>query len=131
MRVYKTIAIVDDVHTCDCCGKSDLKTTVAMESEAGEIVHFGSTCATPHGGRDTRTVKRETDDGARAKMDAAIRELKASAEYKAYDAKLDEARRLRFPPGPGFADYVRAASNAAAQACACLTAKHGLPRLSY
>lgn len=39
------LGIVDDVTTCDCCGKTRLARTVAMEKEDGEVVHYGTTCA--------------------------------------------------------------------------------------
>jgi hypothetical protein len=35
----------DSVNTCDCCGRADLKSTVAIETDAGAVVHYGSTCA--------------------------------------------------------------------------------------
>lgn len=43
---FKILAIVDDVNACDCCGKSNLQKTVAIEnSETGEVKYFGTTCA--------------------------------------------------------------------------------------
>ena len=45
-RQFKILAIVDDVTSCECCGKSDLARTVAIENaENGEIKYFGTTCA--------------------------------------------------------------------------------------
>lgn len=47
MRIYYT----DEVNTCDCCGKTPLKSTVAFEcQETGETLHFGSVCAGAVGG---------------------------------------------------------------------------------
>lgn len=37
--------ITDSVTTCDCCGKTNLKRTVAIETESGEILHYGTSCA--------------------------------------------------------------------------------------
>ena len=37
--------ITDSVTTCDCCGKTNLKRTVAIETENGEIVYYGTSCA--------------------------------------------------------------------------------------
>lgn len=42
----KVLGIVDDVNTCDCCGKKDLKRTVALEASSGDVVYYGTTCAT-------------------------------------------------------------------------------------
>lgn len=42
---YKILGITDSVHTCDCCGKKNLKKAVEMENPYGEVVFFGSDCA--------------------------------------------------------------------------------------
>lgn len=45
-RQFKILGICDDVNACDCCGKSDLQKTVAIENcETGAIGYFGTTCA--------------------------------------------------------------------------------------
>lgn len=41
----KILGITDEVNTCDCCGRTNLKKTVAMEFEAGGMVHYGTDCA--------------------------------------------------------------------------------------
>lgn len=44
---YKRFKVlgVSDKSECDVCGKTNLKMTVVIESEAGEILHYGSDCA--------------------------------------------------------------------------------------
>lgn len=43
---YRILGIADDINACDCCGKQNLKKTVAIENcETGEIGHFGTSCA--------------------------------------------------------------------------------------
>jgi hypothetical protein len=37
--------IVDNVNDCDCCGKTGLVKTVALETNGGEVVYYGVTCA--------------------------------------------------------------------------------------
>jgi hypothetical protein len=41
----KILGITDEVNTCDCCGRTNLKKTVAMEFDAGGMVHYGADCA--------------------------------------------------------------------------------------
>jgi len=36
---------VSDRSECDACGKTNLRLTIVLESEAGEILHYGSDCA--------------------------------------------------------------------------------------
>lgn len=37
--------ITDEITACDACGKKHLKKTVVLETEDGEIVHYGTDCA--------------------------------------------------------------------------------------
>ena len=41
---FTLLGIVDDVTTCDCCGKKNLKRTVALDKD-GDVFHYGTTCA--------------------------------------------------------------------------------------
>lgn len=41
----KILAINDEQTVCDCCGKTNLKRTVVLELENGEIVRYGTDCA--------------------------------------------------------------------------------------
>lgn len=41
----KFLGTSDEVTTCDCCGKSNLKSTVALSIDEGDAVYFGVTCA--------------------------------------------------------------------------------------
>lgn len=40
-----TVRGISDKTECDVCGKTNLKMTVVIESESGEILHYGSDCA--------------------------------------------------------------------------------------
>lgn len=126
MTIYKTLAIVDDVNSCDCCGKTGLKSTVKMERDDGEILHFGSTCATRHSGRDSKAIRHEAAAAAAARLDAATREYKATPAYLAREARFAEAHRQGITPGRAFADFVREASAAAREVSAAIAAKHGV-----
>jgi hypothetical protein len=46
-KTYKrfTVIGISDKSECDVCGKTNLKLTVVIESEGGEILHYGSDCA--------------------------------------------------------------------------------------
>lgn len=37
--------ITDEITSCGCCGKSNLKKTVILEGDDGEILYYGSECA--------------------------------------------------------------------------------------
>lgn len=126
MPTYTTLAIVDDVNACDCCGKTGLKSTVRMERDDGEILHFGSVCATRHSGRDARAIKDEAAAAAAAKLDAATLEFKASPAYLARQARIAEAHRQKLQPGRVFHEFVREACAAARLVEAEIAARHGI-----
>lgn len=57
--MFKIMGITDSVTSCDCCGRTNLKCTVELENEAGEIVHYGRDCAgaAVHGGKNRKNTE--------------------------------------------------------------------------
>ncbi len=41
----RIVGHTDEITVCDCCGKKNLKSTVALERADGDIVFYGSDCA--------------------------------------------------------------------------------------
>jgi hypothetical protein len=58
MEMIKILGINDDVTTCECCGRTNLKKTVVLETDSGEK-HYGTQCAATAlmGNRKAGTVK--------------------------------------------------------------------------
>jgi hypothetical protein len=65
---FTALCLDDSVTTCDCCGRTDLKATVLMQSDLGELVHFGQICAARNSGKTRQQVTKEI----RAERDAAF-----------------------------------------------------------
>jgi hypothetical protein len=42
---FKFLGITDEITSCDCCGKTNLKKTVVLENESGNVVYYGVDCA--------------------------------------------------------------------------------------
>lgn len=40
-----TVRGISDRTECDVCGKTNLKLTIVIESESGDLLHYGSDCA--------------------------------------------------------------------------------------
>jgi len=65
----------DDVTTCDCCGRKDLKSTVALSIDDADPVYFGVICAA----KALRTSGKAVVDASRradrekAEKEAAVR----------------------------------------------------------
>lgn len=70
--MFKILGITDERTDCDCCGKSNLKCTVALETEAGDTVYYGRHCAAlaMHGSKSARNVSRVEVAAAKAVSDA-------------------------------------------------------------
>lgn len=101
-RKYTILGTSDEVTTCDCCGKKNLRSTVALEATDGSgDVHFGRVCAARAlGWGDT------PDDGRRVQRAAERREeaRRETAERAAYDANVAAMRQYVCPSSSPYAD---------------------------
>jgi hypothetical protein len=86
----KALYITDEIDTCDCCGRTDLKATVAMQLSDGGILHYGRTCAARNSGKDQRQIKQEIADNKQARIDAAFDELRETPAMQAWYGKRIE-----------------------------------------
>lgn len=81
MKITKTVVlgITDAITDCSCCGKANLKYTVAIEIvETGEIVFYGSVCATK--------AEKYANDFQREKVRQEISIVKANRNNTFYIA---------------------------------------------
>lgn len=131
MTTYRTLAIVDDVNTCDCCGKSNLKSTVAMERDDGEVLYFGSVCATRHSGRESKVIRKEAVDALAVKKAAAHKEMYGSTEHANFQTRMEQARNAGVRPGNAFIEFCRDACAAAEAKQVEIAAKFGIPAYSF
>lgn len=76
--MFRVLGINDDVCTCECCGKQNLKCTVALSvldadgNDSGEIVRYGRDCAALAVlGRKSAANVRHVENMAQAAMCAA------------------------------------------------------------
>lgn len=122
--MHKILGTDDAVNACECCGKSNLKYTVVVDVD-GEIMHYGSTCATRHTGKTSAAINQEIKDAYAAKLDAAMREFKSTAEYIAQQVAFSVARGAGLIGSP-FRNATRAASDAANAKSVEIAAKHGV-----
>lgn len=42
---YRILGTTDEITTCECCGRTDLKKTIVLDDYEGNISHYGETCA--------------------------------------------------------------------------------------
>ena len=55
----KALYLDDSITTCDCCGRTELKATVAMQLDCGGILHYGRTCAARNSGKSQKQIRQE------------------------------------------------------------------------
>jgi hypothetical protein len=96
-RQFRILGTTDSVSSCDCCGKSNLKQTVAVieldargDEVTGETLHFGTTCAARASRREVKEVRNEAAaaDRAAAGLVAAERSARHDRYMAAWTAHL-------------------------------------------
>jgi hypothetical protein len=76
------LGTTDDVTVCECCGKKDLKSTVAISVDGGDAMFFGVVCAARALRRSAKEVRSESRKADEARA-AAARTAKAAADRAA------------------------------------------------
>jgi hypothetical protein len=92
LKSKKILGFTEEINTCDCCGKSDLKGTYAIDFE-GDITYYGSVCAFKVQGvsfDEQKEVKKEYKKRLKATEKFAIME----SEYNGTQYSL--VKMLRF-----------------------------------
>lgn len=90
----KHLGKTDSVNTFDCCGKSGLKVTYAVELDCGEIAYYGSTCVAKHAGQKAAEIDKSVNDAAIALKAAKTAAYERTAEHLQLSAKMAQAHKL-------------------------------------
>lgn len=83
-RAFRILGTTDEVDACDCCGKTGLKSTVAVVeldadgNDVSDTLYFGCTCAARAAAREVKEIRREAHAADRAR-EQAERDAKARA----------------------------------------------------
>lgn len=93
---YRVLGTTDDVTTCECCGRADLKGTVVLQwtldgEDVGGPVFFGCVCAARAVGEPAKAIKaaaKSADDEKAARLQRGRDRLHA-AKMAAYEAHLN------------------------------------------
>ncbi len=103
------LGTTDEVSTCDCCGKTNLKSTLALSVDGGEAVYYGVVCAARAIGRSEKEVRSGARAADKAKAKAAA-EAERKAHYEAFVAQRARWQAWLQANGTGRDDYEREAS---------------------
>ncbi len=125
----KALYITDEIDTCDCCGRTDLKATVAMQlSDGGGILHYGRTCAARNSGKTSKQIKQEVFQEAAAAIGRASWEYRTSKECR--DLRAFMATAAGEAKG-WMSDYETALREACTATKKAIAAKHGVKYGSF
>ena len=120
----KALGIDESVNTCDCCGKTNLKSTVVIELDSGDLVNYGSVCAKRNTGKATPQINKEIKEEKERVLKLAVREWKSSPEYLAKAVRYAECCRAKITPGKPFMEFVKSACDAGTVACKKIAEKY-------
>jgi len=125
-RLFRVLGTTDAVTVCDCCGKTGLKVTFAIEmTDTGERFHYGSTCVTRNTGRKTGELHRMQKQEQARRKSAAQYEYRGTGECKALEARMAEARKYDVT-GSELLDFCAEARMNADLARKAIAEKHGV-----
>lgn len=122
---FTVLGSTDEITTCDCCGKPNLKATFAVEINAtGEILHYGSTCVTRNTGIKNPT--KAANDYRLGLRKAASLKLRQSDEFRAYESQVSLRTAMNITPGLPSMNFVREQFNAKQERCRIIAAELSL-----
>lgn len=108
----KVLGYTDEIIACDCCGKSNLRGTFGVETDAGDVLHYGSVCV-------NRVYGKTRGNGIKF-----IAEQMRKAQAGTWDAAIDRLSRGMLQPFIGIkADGKMAWSNSRAEMAAIVAIK--------
>jgi len=87
------LGTTDEVTTCDCCGRANLKKTIALMVNDFPV-YYGSECAAKALGMTTKAVKRETAKADGARFTARIEALYGAARAAFNTGDKETYKRL-------------------------------------
>jgi hypothetical protein len=112
-NMARALGTDDSINTCDCCGKSNLKFTVIIEQDSGEIVHYGQVCAGRNTGKSRPQINAEIKSHKAAQENAARQAWRTHPAYLAERARFAERSSAGVMPGRAAMEFVREAVEAA------------------
>lgn len=87
-HIYTVLGTTDTITTCECCGREELKKTVALRDDSGEITYFGVTCAAKAAKWTTKAMNaavKAADNAKAAEQQARQNAAREEADRAYYD----------------------------------------------
>ena len=101
MARFEAVAITDERDSCDCCGRVGLKRVVVLDdSEAGDFVYYGTTCAARALRINTARPAGQIEKSVVARVEAASKDRRRALgeEFKDAADSLAEALDWDYRP---------------------------------
>lgn len=101
IKTYKVLGFTEEITTCDCCGREDLKGTLALENtETGDINYFGSVCGGKIAGNTKKFMEEQLTIAEKENLRLVIIEFRASEAKQGYDEWMLERENYFYHDQP-------------------------------
>lgn len=124
-RTVRVLGFDESVNTCECCGKSPIKGTFAVELASGQVMYYGSTCVTRHTGKPAKVILQDARAALAVRCQSARQEVRDHPTYAAYEARMRQAHTAGLI-GSAFREFCRREWEAQAAAQAEIAKRHGV-----
>lgn len=85
-KEWKVLGFTEDVTTCDCCGRVDLKGTLALENiSSGDINHYGIICGSKISKQTKKDIQEKLIQISADSIKKAQSEFYQTQEKRDYD----------------------------------------------
>lgn len=95
VKTYRVLGFTEEITSCDCCGREDLKGTLCLENiHTGTINYFGSVCGAKISGNTKKFITEELSAIEKENIEKARKEYYLTSEKKAYDQYMIDREPL-------------------------------------
>jgi hypothetical protein len=94
---YRILGSTNDVTTCECCGRDNLKKTVALDDYEGNVTYYGETCAAKAMGMKVTEFKKEYTNSVKQLQEEKQKFINTHPLTKEIDAEVSEVNKQGIP----------------------------------
>ena len=94
-RVYQFIGTTDEVTSCDCCGRDNLKMTIVLqEKDGGEFTFFGSQCGAKALGWTVKDVNKTAKNAKHERHQAYMKALNSHPLQQVINNEINQVNAI-------------------------------------
>jgi hypothetical protein len=94
---YRILGSTEEVTTCHCCGRENLKKTVALDDYEGNVTYYGETCAAKAMEMKVTEFKKEYTSSVKQLQQEKETFINTHPLMKAIDEEVNEINKQGIP----------------------------------